>query len=502
MMMKRLRFLSITLATVSMIFALLSIPLLNGRAISAVGYEPYLLRQSGESAGQNQYTIMKPSPETLQRWVEAYNRAPKAQIDIKTFQVPSPRGSLSLLDRLQYTPSERDQGSCGNCWAWAGTGVMEVALDVQNSIKDRLSMQYLNSNYNGGSSDNWACCGGDLADFVSFYTSKGQAIPWSNTNAQWQDGSRTCALGTSVPAGNIATTPEYAIASIAEQTITTHAVGQATAIANIKNILSQNKAVWFAFYLATDADWNNFFSFWSNQPESTIWNPDSYCSHTADSGLGGHAVLCVGYNDDDPQNSYWIMVNSWGTTASRPNGIFRLDMNMNYDCYFRLPPNYYSFYWETLGITYNVWESYSDSNHQTQCNLFANPTTEHIAYMYGTGFTASHPYRVAYYDGSNNNVATEDKGSDSSGNLLSEHTFKETSPDDAPGTWHVIICEVNKNPPSTYNSGWPNTLASDNFTVQESAIPEFPTVWAVIVALALSFGVYLWLRRRMSPVRA
>jgi hypothetical protein len=148
------------------------------------------------------------------------------------------------------------------------------------------------------------------------------------------------------------------------------------------------------------------------------------------------------------------------------------------------------------------WSSYSDSNHQTQCNLFANPDTEHIAYMYGTSFIANHPYRVAYYDGSNNYVATDDVNSDSSGNLSSQHTFKETPPADAPGTWHVIICERTQTPPSSYDSDWEHIILDDSFTVQESAIPEFPTVWAVIVALALSVGVYLWLRRRMSPAPA
>ena len=35
------------------------------------------------------------------------------------------------MDHLQSTTGERDQGSCANCFAWAGTGVMEIALDVQ-----------------------------------------------------------------------------------------------------------------------------------------------------------------------------------------------------------------------------------------------------------------------------------------------------------------------------------------------------------------------------------
>ena len=66
-------------------------------------------------------------------------------------------------------------------------------------------------------------------------------------------------------------------------------------------------------------------------------------------------MLCVGYNDDDPDNRYWLMLNSWGTASgNRPNGLFRLDMDMNYSCthYDPYPYTFNSFYWETLGITY------------------------------------------------------------------------------------------------------------------------------------------------------
>ena len=79
-------------------------------------------------------TIMHPDRETRLGWIESYERAPLARIDDELkFRVPL-RGSLSLLSRLNYTPSERDQGSCGNCWAWAGTGVMGIVLDVEGAL--------------------------------------------------------------------------------------------------------------------------------------------------------------------------------------------------------------------------------------------------------------------------------------------------------------------------------------------------------------------------------
>ena len=86
---------------------------------------------------------------------------------------------------------------------------------------------------------------------------------------------------------------------------------------------------------------SNFINFWYNQPETSIWQPSN------DANIAeGHAVLCVGYDISDPNNPYWIMLNSWGTTFGRPNGLFRVSMNMDY--------NSTNFQWETLQNIYPV----------------------------------------------------------------------------------------------------------------------------------------------------
>jgi C1A family cysteine protease len=173
--------------------------------------------------------------------------------------------------------------------------------------------------------------------------------------------------------------------------------------------------------------------------------------------------------------------------------------------------------WTDLGTTYGVdvairvrtsgypsslstLASYSDLTHNTACDNFTNYSSQHTAYMYATNLVPSHDYRVAYYDGSNNKVDTESTTSGASGNVSSQHTFNPVY--DTAGIWHAIIFEATYTAPSTYSSSWPCILASDNFTVQSSAIPEFPIAWTVIVALGFSAGLYLWLRRRMSPVPA
>jgi len=291
-------------------------------------------------------TIMKLDAQTMLKWKEYYQNAPRVYIDRKMMQIPF-KTSVNLLTHLQYTPSERDQGQCGDCWLWAGTGVMEIAHSVQNSVKDRLSIQYVNSC--NTTSNGYACCGGNTGHVSNIYSTTGLAIPWSNTNASFQDGGRTCDNGSSlVSCSSIATSPNYGITSISDQVIETLNQDQATAIANIKAVLNQNKAIWFAFTLANDSDWQVFFDHWNNQSESDVFSYDSLSGHAyIDGEGGGHAILLVGY-DDSGANPYWVMLNSWGTTTNRPNGLMRVAMNSNYNDYFTYEGSNYGMieFWE------------------------------------------------------------------------------------------------------------------------------------------------------------
>jgi len=289
-------------------------------------------------------TIMHPDVETRLRWIESYERAPGARIDDELgFSIPM-RGSLSLLSYLAYKPHERDQGLCGNCWAWAGTGVMGIALNVEAGVYDRLSVQFISSCNRALS-----CCeGGWLADLASFYQLAGYAIPWSNSNADWQTGNGGC----NVLCESIAALPNYPLFSMNTLKVVTHRVGQAQAIANIKNVLAQKKAVWFGFFMGPQEDWSRFYAFWNTQTEDTLWDFDATCGKPYAPDGGGHAVLCVGYNDNDPNNAYWIMLNSWGATERRPNGLFRMDMNVDYDC--ADDKGEYNLYWQTLDVGFSM----------------------------------------------------------------------------------------------------------------------------------------------------
>jgi C1A family cysteine protease len=313
--------------------------------------------------------VMTPGPQELAEWQADYLNAPVYQVaqnQLFAASIETPPIYFNLLPLLEYTPQDRDQGYAGNCWVWAGTGLMEVGLDTAQGIKERLSMQYLNSNYLYQS--NRAGCGGDLTEFANFYNGYSEywsqpaavdhiVVPWSNTGANYQD--TYFSVCNEYSNAVVATSPNYAIHdNISVQTIATAgSLSQAEAIANIKSKLLNNQAIFFGFYLPNTSstnygsNWNDFFDFWSNQPESSVWSPDFGCD-LAWPAVGGHAVVCVGYDDRD--NS-WIMLNSWGTTVGRPNGLFRLTQDLDYSCTFNSDGNNYNIIqWQVLSDIYDI----------------------------------------------------------------------------------------------------------------------------------------------------
>ena len=160
-----------------------------------------------------------------------------------------------------------------------------------------------------------------------------------------------------------------------------------------------------------------------------------------------------------------------------------------------------------LQVTFTApWDSHTDSGRADPAEeTFAAP--DYTVYMKGTGFTSGN-YDVGYYDatmtGGGNLVTTDTNISVSGDGILNSQYLLITDFNAVAGTWHVLV-----QPSSGYTSfdsaydttvGAPDTyglLANDSFTVEQTAIPEFPTVISGVLVAPLCFGVYYWMRKRL-----
>ncbi|ACL17063.1 Carbohydrate binding family 6 [Methanosphaerula palustris E1-9c] len=342
-----------------MIILLLLVMVMGGASAQEVYAGVGISGVSNNSSSAVQLPVMHQNDSTLKHQIDQYETAPTVSLD--TAGVLKARLGLSrsqnLLPYLDYNAIQRDQNPTGNCWVWVGTGLMEITHQVEDAIRDPLSIQYFDSTYHGGAGLTWAGNGGTLADFVNFYQQQKIAVPASNTNASFKDNTYWCNDNNQawVKASDIATDPHYSIASIQEQKIPTRSIGTEAAIANIKTVLDSNKGVYFAFRLPNEQAWNDFNKFWLEGNQSAVWNPDLYDGNPWESWSGGsHAVLCVGYQDTDPANRYWIMLNSWGNAfGNRPSGLFRVKMDIDYDAMFTSSMSIPATEWETIDMNYS-----------------------------------------------------------------------------------------------------------------------------------------------------
>lgn len=298
-----------------------------------------------------EHAFMNMTAEQKRQVAEEYSKLPQAYLNpenkakLESGEPTVSPTKYSVLNYLWYIPRDNNQASCGNCWVWPGHLMMSIDLANKFGIKDRLSVQFFNSEYNGGGcTGSFACCGGSATTFAGFYTPSWAPVPWSGVNAQFRDGSRycgSCSASTSCPNCKSTTTqdsntlqmaPYYDhTAQVTSSTIPTIGVGQTNAINNIKNVLMQNQGVYLAWWLP-DSTWRtNFNSFWNNQDENVAFNFDPINGLPYTTTGVGHATTIVGWDETDPSNKYWIVLNSWGDNSHRPNGLYAVKMDMNYD---------------------------------------------------------------------------------------------------------------------------------------------------------------------------
>lgn len=131
-----------------------------------------------------------------------------------------------------------------------------------------------------------------------------------------------------------------------------------------------------------------------------------------------------------------------------------------------------------------IWDSFSDEARTIQSDMFSEYGG--LSYMKATGLPqASKTYKAKYYDADGALLQVE-TGISSNGEFLSQ-IIPAGFPESQPGTWTV---ELYRTEPKE------QIIATDTFTVVESAIPEFPAVAAGISVAALCGSVYILMRRR------
>lgn len=184
----------------------------------------------------------------------------------------------SIPDWANFMNAPENQGTCGGCWAFASTGVIEGALQHLHGTNIGLDLDesYLINNTCDG------CDGGTAACAFSYV--RNNKIPSEQ---------------------NINSFPNY---DNAYYNIISYNLAEPTSITSIKSALN-NSPVYASMDVYED------FSFYQG----------GIYKHVSGSLRGSHAVVILGYNDNE---RYWICKNSWGQdwgeSINEHRGYFRI----------------------------------------------------------------------------------------------------------------------------------------------------------------------------------
>jgi len=175
----------------------------------------------------------------------------------------------------------KNQASCGSCWAFAATNVIEFNTCVKTGKKVALSEQQMVSCDKGN-----GACGGGWPPTAWSYIAKagGQATQASYPYTSGSGSVAACKFSTSMVGAKISTTAPTTYIKSGDTT-------------TMMNVLSKKGIILVAMCVT-----NPFYSYKSGVFTDT----------TCGSQGANHAVVAVGYGTLNGV-PYWIIRNSWGT---------------------------------------------------------------------------------------------------------------------------------------------------------------------------------------------
>ena len=197
-----------------------------------------------------------------------------------------PHVSQASIDWSIYDSPIKDQGSCGSCWAFAAVAAVEN-IGNQNDLAEQVIVSCVTASS--------GCSGGWYGDALDYFHSAGvppeSCYPYTQTNGN---------------CSNQCTHPEF------KEFVTGHQVlwglPSAATVTHLKNALALGPVI-VGLYVPKDGSFESY--------SGGIYN---YTGGYFDPTYQGHAVLCVGYNDDD---QCFKVKNSWGSDWGEA-GYFRI----------------------------------------------------------------------------------------------------------------------------------------------------------------------------------